>query len=559
MASKVASARLVTRTGVPCGGRARPPARRGCWLTRRRRRRHPVPARRRRAVEPQALDRLRRQAGGRLLVDGGAARALTSGGKSLLPAGVTAVEGSFGLGETVSVIDDAGREFARGLVAYERRRPAPDPRVAFGGDRGHSRNQGPGRSDPPRRSRAAVTTPSPVESLARAARLAARQVAKASPATRRAGLVAIAGQLRTRAETILAANAEDVAAAAAAGTSGALLDRLRLDARAIASMARAVEDIAAMPDVVGVVTHAETRPSGIEVSRVRIPLGVIAMIYEARPNVTSDAAALCLKAGNACILRGGSEAFRSNQAVGAAVAAGLAEAGLPAAAVQLMPTTDRAQLVELLAQEAWIDLVIPRGGEGLIRFVAEHARIPVLKHYKGVCHVYVHAAADLDVALRVIDNAKVQRPSACNAVETVLIDRAIAPTFVPRLVAWAAERRVELRGDETVRAQAPSVGVATEADWHAEYLDLVCAVRVVDGIAGARSPTSRPTARATPRPSSPPTPPPASCSCATCDSLDRHAQRLDPVRRRRRARASAPRSASRPRACTPTARWAPRA
>jgi glutamate-5-semialdehyde dehydrogenase len=330
-----------------------------------------------------------------------------------------------------------------------------------------------------------VTTPSPVESLARAARLAARQVAKASPATRRAGLVAIAGQLRTRAETILAANAEDVAAAAAAGTSGALLDRLRLDARAIASMARAVEDIAAMPDVVGVVTHAETRPSGIEVSRVRIPLGVIAMIYEARPNVTSDAAALCLKAGNACILRGGSEAFRSNQAVGAAVAAGLAEAGLPAAAVQLMPTTDRAQLVELLAQEAWIDLVIPRGGEGLIRFVAEHARIPVLKHYKGVCHVYVHAAADLDVALRVIDNAKVQRPSACNAVETVLIDRAIAPTFVPRLVAWAAERRVELRGDETVRAQAPSVGVATEADWHAEYLDLVCAVRVVDGIAAA--------------------------------------------------------------------------
>ena len=244
-------------------------------------------------------------------------------------------------------------------------------------------------------------------------------------------------------------------------------------------MAAAVEEIAAMADVVGRVERPEVRPSGIAVERVRIPLGVIAMIYEARPNVTSDAAALCLKAGNACILRGGSEAFRSNAAIGAAVHAGLAAAGLPAAAVQLMPTTDRAQLVELLAQEQWIDLVIPRGGEGLIRFVAEHARMPVLKHYKGVCHLYVHAAADLDVALRIFDNGKTQRPSACNAVETVLVDRAVAAALLPRLAALCAARGVELRGDEAARALVPSVTAASAADWDAEYLDLICAVRVV--------------------------------------------------------------------------------
>ncbi len=325
-----------------------------------------------------------------------------------------------------------------------------------------------------------MTAPSQIEQLARAARAAARVVAKATPATRAAALAAIARELRARTASIVEANTADVAAAEAAGTHGAMLDRLRLDARGVDKMAAAVEEIAAMADVVGRVERPEVRPSGIAVERVRIPLGVIAMIYEARPNVTSDAAALCLKAGNACILRGGSEAFRSNAAIGAAVHAGLAAAGLPAAAVQLMPTTDRAQLVELLAQEQWIDLVIPRGGEGLIRFVAEHARIPVLKHYKGVCHLYVHAAADLDVALRVFDNGKTQRPSACNAVETVLVDRAVAAALLPRLAALCTARGVELRGDEAARALAPSVTVASAADWDAEYLDLICAVRVVD-------------------------------------------------------------------------------
>ncbi|MEZ4365806.1 MAG: glutamate-5-semialdehyde dehydrogenase [Kofleriaceae bacterium] len=324
-----------------------------------------------------------------------------------------------------------------------------------------------------------------IAGLARAARLAARQVAKASAETRTRALHAIAAEVRARAADVLAANAADVADAVARGTQPAMVDRLRVDARAIEKMAQAIEEVAAMPELIGRVERPERRPSGIEVARVRIPLGVIAMIYEARPNVTTDAAALCLKSGNACILRGGSEAFRSNAALGAAVAAGLASAGLPATAVQLLPSTDRAQLAELLAQEASIDLVIPRGGEGLIRFVAEHARIPVLKHYKGVCHVYVHAAADQDAALRIIDNAKVQRPSACNAVETILVDRAIAAAFVPRLAALFAERGVELRGDAAVCALAPSATAATAADWDEEYLALVCAARVVDDLDGA--------------------------------------------------------------------------
>jgi glutamate-5-semialdehyde dehydrogenase len=243
-----------------------------------------------------------------------------------------------------------------------------------------------------------------------------------------------------------------------------------------------VDSIAEMPDLVGRIERPETRPSGIEVARMRIPLGVIAMVYEARPNVTADAAALCLKAGNACILRGGSEAFASNQALGAAIADGLAAGGLPATAVQLVPVTDRAALLHLLGQDDLIDLVIPRGGEGLIRFVADHARIPVIKHYKGVCHVYVHAAADLDLALAIVENAKVQRPGVCNACETVVIDRAIAPAFVPRLAARLAGLGVELRGDAAAQALAPAIIPATEADWSAEYLDLILAVRIVDGL-----------------------------------------------------------------------------
>jgi len=264
-----------------------------------------------------------------------------------------------------------------------------------------------------------------------------------------------------------------------------MLDRLRLDDARVAALARAVREIAAAPALLGRVERREVRPNGLEVSRVRIPLGVIAMIYEARPNVTVDAAALCLKAGNACILRGGREARQSNQALRAAVAAGLEAAGLPPTAVQLLDVTDRAAIAELVKLDGLVDLCIPRGGEGLIRFVAEHARVPVIKHYKGVCHVYVHAAADLDVAERIVENAKVQRPGVCNALETLLVDRAVAERFVPRIVARLSPG-VELRGDATVQALGgAAVHAATEDDWAAEYLALVLAIRVVDDLPAA--------------------------------------------------------------------------
>ncbi|HEX3761183.1 MAG TPA: glutamate-5-semialdehyde dehydrogenase [Kofleriaceae bacterium] len=326
---------------------------------------------------------------------------------------------------------------------------------------------------------------SQIRGVAEAARTAARVVAKAAAPQRTRALTAIAEAIERHRPAILAGNARDLAAARDAGTSAALLDRLMLDDRRVAGLARAIAEIAAAPDVLGRVDRTETRPNGLEVQRIRIPLGVIAMIYEARPNVTTDAAALCLKAGNACILRGGREALGSNRALLAAVHDGLATAGLPVEAVQLVPVTDREAIAELVRLDDLIDLCIPRGGEGLIRYVAEHARVPVIKHYKGVCHVYIHAAADLERALAIVENAKVQRPGVCNAVETVLVDRAIAPAFVPRLVARLAPA-VELRGDDTVRALGGSaVRAASEDDWYAEYLDLILAVRVVDGLDAA--------------------------------------------------------------------------
>jgi glutamate-5-semialdehyde dehydrogenase len=324
-----------------------------------------------------------------------------------------------------------------------------------------------------------------IRGVAEAARRAARIVARAPGEARSAAIAAIADAIDAARPEILAANARDLAAAEGAGLAPAMLDRLRLDDARIAGLARAVREVAAAPEIVGRVERTERRPNGLEVQRVRIPLGVIAMIYEARPNVTTDAAALCLKAGNACILRGGREALESNRALLRAVQAGLVAGGLPAEAVQLVPLTDREAIADLVRLDDLIDLCIPRGGEGLIRYVAEHARVPVIKHYKGVCHVYVHAAADLDQALRIVENAKVQRPGVCNALETLLIDREVAPAFVPRLVA-ALGARVELRGDDTVRALGgPAVRPATEDDWRAEYLDLILAVRVVDGLPAA--------------------------------------------------------------------------
>ena len=319
-----------------------------------------------------------------------------------------------------------------------------------------------------------------IRSVAEAARAASRIVARASEDQRNRANLAIADAIEAQAADILAANARDLAGHP--DLAPAMRDRLLLDPARVARLAAAVREIAAQPPLVGRVEATEVRPNGLQVSRVRIPLGVVAMIYEARPNVTTDAAALCLKAGNACILRGGREAAETNRALLRAVQAGLAAAELPAEAVQLVPIADREAIADLVKLEDLIDVCIPRGGEGLIRFVSEHARVPVIKHYKGVCHVYIHAAADLDTALAIVRNAKVSRPGVCNAAETVLVDRAIAAEFLPRMAAALPE--VELRGDADARAIVV-MKPATEADWSAEYLDLVLAVRVVDDLAAA--------------------------------------------------------------------------
>jgi glutamate-5-semialdehyde dehydrogenase len=319
-----------------------------------------------------------------------------------------------------------------------------------------------------------------IRSVAQAARAASRTLSKSTEPRRTAALHAIADAIDRERGAILAANARDLANAPE--LSPAIRDRLMLDEPRTAKLSAAVREIAAQPALIGRIERDETRPNGLAVARMRIPLGVIAMIYEARPNVTTDAAALCLKSGNACILRGGSEAILTNRALLAAVHAGLAAAELPVECVQLVPMTDRDAIADLVQLDDLIDLAIPRGGEGLIRFVTEHARVPVIKHYKGVCHIYVHAAADTLAALRIIVNAKTQRPGVCNAVETVLVDRAIADGFVQALA--AALPTVELRGDETVQGLIKCTP-ATEADWYAEYLDLILAVRVVDGLDAA--------------------------------------------------------------------------
>ncbi|MDI3261672.1 MAG: glutamate-5-semialdehyde dehydrogenase [Fulvimonas sp.] len=292
----------------------------------------------------------------------------------------------------------------------------------------------------------------------------------------------MADAIGRHADAILAANAQDVQAAAAKGITGALLDRLRLDPSRVAAIAAGVREVAALPDPVGQVTRRETRPNGLVVERVRIPLGVVAMIYEARPNVTADAAALCLKAGNAVILRGGSEALHSNTAIAAALHEALAAHGLPTAAVTLLRDLSREAMVELLQLTDIVDLAIPRGGEGLIRFVAEHARVPVIKHYKGVCHLYVDRDADLDLALGLLIDGKTTRPGVCNALETLLVHRDVAAAFLPRAAAALQARGVELRGDERTRALVPQARAATEDDYAAEFLDLILAVRVVDDL-----------------------------------------------------------------------------
>ncbi len=321
-----------------------------------------------------------------------------------------------------------------------------------------------------------------MERIARSARAAGHKVAKAPARVREAALRATAARISERAGAILAENRLDVEVGRAAGLAPAMLDRLSLDERRLAGVAASIEEVAQLPDPIGRIERMARRPNGLLVGRMRIPLGVILMIYEARPNVTAEAFAVCLRAGNAVILRGGSEAHRTNVALGEAIAHGLDAAGLPAAAAQVVPVTDRAIVEALLRRDAEIDLAIPRGGEALIRFVAERARMPVIQHYKGVCHVYVDAAADADMALAICENAKVSRPGVCNAAETILVHEAIAATFVPRLVERLAARGVDIRGDERVRALAAGVVPATEADWATEYLALIVSVRVVPSL-----------------------------------------------------------------------------
>jgi glutamate-5-semialdehyde dehydrogenase len=309
---------------------------------------------------------------------------------------------------------------------------------------------------------------------------AAQEIASLSTAAKNELLRAMAAALDADAAIILAANARDMDAAGAKGIAGAMLDRLRLDAGRLAGIANAVREVADLPDPVGQVTRRERRPNGIAIERVRVPLGVIAMIYEARPNVTADAAALCLKAGNGVILRGGSEAIHSNTAIAAALKRALRDCGLPDAAVTLVEDLRRDTMVELLQLSDIIDLAIPRGGEGLIRFVAEHARVPVIKHYKGVCHLYVDQSADLELALRLLLDGKASRPGVCNALETLLVHADVAATFLPRAGEALRARGVELRGDAHSRGWLPGAGTATDEDYAAEFLDLILAVRVVD-------------------------------------------------------------------------------
>lgn len=320
-----------------------------------------------------------------------------------------------------------------------------------------------------------------IRAQALACRDAAQAVAALSTDAKNALLRAMADALDADAPPILAANAEDLRAAEAKGISSAMLDRLKLDPQRLAGIAHALREVAELPDPVGVVTRRDVRPNGIAIERVRVPLGVIAMIYEARPNVTADAAALCLKAGNGVILRGGSEAIRSNTAIAGALQRALSAHGVPEAALTLIDDLRREAMVELLQLNDIVDLAIPRGGEGLIRFVAEHARVPVIKHYKGVCHLYVDVAANLDLALDLLLDGKVARPSACNALETLLVHAEVAADFLPRAAAMLRERGVELRGDDRSCAIIDAKP-ATDDDWDAEFLDLIIAVRMVDSL-----------------------------------------------------------------------------
>lgn len=324
-----------------------------------------------------------------------------------------------------------------------------------------------------------------IRSMAEQARSAARALARAGGAQKNRALLAMAAGLTDARARILAENAEDVAAARAGGQTPAFVDRLTLTESRIEGMARGVRQVADLPDPVGSVTGMWRRPNGLEVGRMRVPLGVIGIIYESRPNVTADAAALCLKSGNAVLLRGGSEALRTNRAIAAVLSAAVASADLPATALAVVPSADRSVVKEMLSLHGLIDLIIPRGGEGLIRAVREGSQIPVIAHDKGLCHTYVDESADLATAAEIAYNAKVERPGVCNAMETLLVHAAVAARFVPGFVARLRAAGVEVRGCPRTRALAPEAEPATDLDWDTEYLALVLAVRVVDSFEDA--------------------------------------------------------------------------
>ncbi|MEB1530024.1 glutamate-5-semialdehyde dehydrogenase [Xanthomonas sp. WHRI 7945] len=326
---------------------------------------------------------------------------------------------------------------------------------------------------------------SPIRSQALQCRDAAQALAQLSSAAKQALLEAMAAALEADAETILAANARDLEAARARDVGSAMLDRLALDGTRLAGVAAALREVAALPDPVGQVTRDDVRPNGIRVQKVRVPLGVIAMIYEARPNVTADAAALCIKAGNGVILRGGSEAIHSNTAIAAALRRALREAGIGEDALTLVEDLRRETMLELLQLNDIVDLAIPRGGEGLIRFVAEHARVPVIKHYKGVCHLFVDASADLELAVKLLVDGKTTRPAACNSLETLLVHADVAERFLPLAAQALQQRGVALRGDDASRDLLPDIDAASDADYAAEFLDLILAIRVVPDLDAA--------------------------------------------------------------------------
>ena len=321
-----------------------------------------------------------------------------------------------------------------------------------------------------------------MQQLGEQARAASRLMAKADTNTKNQALRNIATLIRQHEKALLAANQQDLDAAKANGMEAAMLDRLTLTEKSVATMAEGLEQIASLPDPIGEMSNFKYRPSGIQIGQMRVPLGVIGIIYEARPNVTVDAAGLCIKSGNACILRGGSEAIHCNQALAKLVHQGLQQAGLPQAAVLVVETTDRAAVGELITMKAYVDVIVPRGGKGLIERISNEARIPVIKHLDGNCHVYVDDEADLAKAVRILENAKTQRLGTCNTAESLLVARSIASKALPALAAMLISKGVEIRGCEETRALVPQALAATDEDYYTEYLAAIISCKVVSGV-----------------------------------------------------------------------------